>query len=79
MRLSRSLREIGYQQGVTDKQIWRTFDKTAKPVTDSHCGFHPQLISLISTHYDDIRGGATDAERNLLFTTLKKHYGEDAK
>eukprot|EP00975_Prorocentrum_lima_P015119 3205490-Prorocentrum_lima.AAC.1 len=23
MRLSRSLREIGYQQGITDKQIWR--------------------------------------------------------
>eukprot|EP00975_Prorocentrum_lima_P042907 9010535-Prorocentrum_lima.AAC.1 len=22
---------------------------------------------------------ATDAERNLLLTTLKKHYGEDAK
>eukprot|EP00975_Prorocentrum_lima_P033188 6964691-Prorocentrum_lima.AAC.1 len=28
---------------------------------------------------DDIKGGATDAERNLLLTTLKKHYGEDAQ
>eukprot|EP00975_Prorocentrum_lima_P060823 12759113-Prorocentrum_lima.AAC.1 len=28
MRLSRSLRGIGYQQGVTDKQIWRKFDKS---------------------------------------------------
>eukprot|EP00975_Prorocentrum_lima_P050464 10570162-Prorocentrum_lima.AAC.1 len=50
-----------------------------KPVTDKHCGYSPQLISLISTHIDDIKGGATDAERDLLLTTLKKHYGDDAK
>eukprot|EP00975_Prorocentrum_lima_P035908 7552622-Prorocentrum_lima.AAC.1 len=30
MRLSSSLREIGYQRGITDKQIWRKFDKNAK-------------------------------------------------
>eukprot|EP00975_Prorocentrum_lima_P033309 6988654-Prorocentrum_lima.AAC.1 len=36
MRLSRSLQEIGYQQGVTDEQIWRTFDKSTKPVTGAH-------------------------------------------
>eukprot|EP00975_Prorocentrum_lima_P040354 8472161-Prorocentrum_lima.AAC.1 len=50
MRLSRSLKEIGYQQGITDKHIWRKFDKNAKPVTDKHCGYSPQLISFISTH-----------------------------
>eukprot|EP00975_Prorocentrum_lima_P062270 12884749-Prorocentrum_lima.AAC.1 len=61
MRLSRSLREIGYQQGVTDRQIWRNFEKGAKPITGSHCGFHPQMSSLIPTHIDDIKGGATDA------------------
>eukprot|EP00975_Prorocentrum_lima_P041452 8707700-Prorocentrum_lima.AAC.1 len=55
MRLSRSLREIGNQQGITDNQIWRKFDKNAKPVTEKHCGFNPQLISLISTHIDDIK------------------------
>eukprot|EP00975_Prorocentrum_lima_P027073 5693012-Prorocentrum_lima.AAC.1 len=31
MRLSRSLQEIGDQQGVIDKQVWRKFDKNAKP------------------------------------------------
>eukprot|EP00975_Prorocentrum_lima_P051428 10770371-Prorocentrum_lima.AAC.1 len=36
MRLSRSLQEIGYQHGVTDKQIWRKFDQGAKPVTGTH-------------------------------------------
>eukprot|EP00975_Prorocentrum_lima_P037935 7982907-Prorocentrum_lima.AAC.1 len=37
MRLSRSLKEIGYQQGITDKQIWRKFTKNVKPVNDDHC------------------------------------------
>eukprot|EP00975_Prorocentrum_lima_P003140 691653-Prorocentrum_lima.AAC.1 len=46
---------------------------------ENHCGLSPQLVSLICTHIDDIKGGATDAECNLLLTTLKKHYGEDAK
>eukprot|EP00975_Prorocentrum_lima_P029419 6179082-Prorocentrum_lima.AAC.1 len=55
MRLSRYLHELGYQQGVTDKQIGRKFDKSAKPVTGSRFGFHPQLTSLISTHIDDIK------------------------
>eukprot|EP00975_Prorocentrum_lima_P000268 54792-Prorocentrum_lima.AAC.1 len=73
MRLSRSLQEIGYPQGVTDRQIWRKFEKNSKPVTGDHCGFHPQMTSLISTHIDD-----TDVERHLLLTTLKKHYGEGA-
>eukprot|EP00975_Prorocentrum_lima_P065271 12902484-Prorocentrum_lima.AAC.1 len=36
MRLSRSLKEIGYQQVITDKQIWRKFDKNARPVTEEH-------------------------------------------
>eukprot|EP00975_Prorocentrum_lima_P011995 2548031-Prorocentrum_lima.AAC.1 len=47
-------------------------DKDAQPVTGA-------LISFISTHMDDIKGGATDAERNILLTTLKKHPGEDSK
>eukprot|EP00975_Prorocentrum_lima_P061580 12880745-Prorocentrum_lima.AAC.1 len=55
MRLCRSLQEIGYQQGVTNRQMWRKFDKNAKPVTNTHCGFHPQLVSFISTHIDDIK------------------------
>eukprot|EP00975_Prorocentrum_lima_P026928 5665166-Prorocentrum_lima.AAC.1 len=38
MRWSRSLQEIEYQQGVTDKQVWRKFDKNTKPVTNTHCG-----------------------------------------
>eukprot|EP00975_Prorocentrum_lima_P027473 5772710-Prorocentrum_lima.AAC.1 len=50
-----------------------------KSVNDDHCDFSPQLVSLISTHIDDINGGAIDYERNLLLTTLKKQYGEDAK
>eukprot|EP00975_Prorocentrum_lima_P038238 8038465-Prorocentrum_lima.AAC.1 len=45
MRLSRPLQAMGYQQGITNKQIWRKFDKNAKPVTGVHCGFHPQSVS----------------------------------
>eukprot|EP00975_Prorocentrum_lima_P011915 2532875-Prorocentrum_lima.AAC.1 len=37
MRLSRSLNEIGYQQGITDKKIWRKFDKNKKPAMENHC------------------------------------------
>eukprot|EP00975_Prorocentrum_lima_P018427 3880873-Prorocentrum_lima.AAC.1 len=33
MRLSRSLQEIRYQQGVHDRQIWRKFEKNSQPVT----------------------------------------------
>eukprot|EP00975_Prorocentrum_lima_P041309 8678228-Prorocentrum_lima.AAC.1 len=55
MRLSRSLQELGYQQGITDKQIWRKFTKQVKPVDEDHCGFGSHLVSLISTHIDDIK------------------------
>eukprot|EP00975_Prorocentrum_lima_P031205 6551208-Prorocentrum_lima.AAC.1 len=43
MRLSRSLKEIGYHQGVTDPQIWRKFSQSSRPALDSHCGFHQNL------------------------------------
>eukprot|EP00975_Prorocentrum_lima_P065086 12901350-Prorocentrum_lima.AAC.1 len=79
MRLRRSLKELGYQQGIAGKQIWRKFTKNMKPVNNDHCGFGPHLVSLISTHIDDIKGRATDHKRDLLLATLKKHYGEDAK
>eukprot|EP00975_Prorocentrum_lima_P068024 12918340-Prorocentrum_lima.AAC.1 len=62
MRLSRSLQELGYKQGITDKQIWQKFTKQEKQVDRGHCGFSPHLVSLISTHIDDIKGGATDYE-----------------
>eukprot|EP00975_Prorocentrum_lima_P063209 12890205-Prorocentrum_lima.AAC.1 len=32
----------------------------SKPVTGAHCGFLPQMTRFISTHVDDIKGGATD-------------------
>eukprot|EP00975_Prorocentrum_lima_P054267 11382621-Prorocentrum_lima.AAC.1 len=54
-RLSRSLQEIGYLQGVTDRQTWRKFEKNPKPVTGAHCGFHSRMTSFISTHSDDIK------------------------
>eukprot|EP00975_Prorocentrum_lima_P065505 12903850-Prorocentrum_lima.AAC.1 len=38
MSLSRSLQEIGYQHGVTDRQIWRQLEKNSKPGTGAHCG-----------------------------------------
>eukprot|EP00975_Prorocentrum_lima_P027981 5884487-Prorocentrum_lima.AAC.1 len=57
MRLSRYLQEIGYQQAVTDRQMWRTFDNNSKPVTGAHCGFHPELRCFISTHIDESRVG----------------------
>eukprot|EP00975_Prorocentrum_lima_P070063 12929847-Prorocentrum_lima.AAC.1 len=65
MRLSRSLKELGYQQGITDKQIWRKFTKQAKPVGNDHCGFSPHLVSLISTHIDDIRVGLQTMNANF--------------
>eukprot|EP00975_Prorocentrum_lima_P041620 8744477-Prorocentrum_lima.AAC.1 len=43
MRLSRSLKEIGYHQWITDKQIWRKFKKDAEPVDEDHCRYNPHL------------------------------------
>eukprot|EP00975_Prorocentrum_lima_P018448 3884879-Prorocentrum_lima.AAC.1 len=43
MRLSRSLQELDYKQGITDKQIWRKFTKQAKSVDYDLCGFSPHL------------------------------------
>ena len=34
---------------------------------------------MMSTHIDDIKGSATDEERNKLATILKKHFGDDLK
>eukprot|EP00975_Prorocentrum_lima_P069225 12925103-Prorocentrum_lima.AAC.1 len=55
MRLGRSLKEMGYHQGVTNTQIWRRFSQISGPALDSHCGFHPNLVSMIATHIDDIK------------------------
>eukprot|EP00975_Prorocentrum_lima_P044146 9256759-Prorocentrum_lima.AAC.1 len=63
MRLSRTLEKIGYHQGVTDPQIWRKFSKNSGAAPDNHCGFHPNLASMISTHIEDIKGGAEESEK----------------
>eukprot|EP00975_Prorocentrum_lima_P062339 12885083-Prorocentrum_lima.AAC.1 len=73
MRLSRSLKEIGYHQGVTDQQIWRKFSRNSRHASDNHCGYHPNLVSMTSTHTDDMKGGAIEAEQKKLLATLKKH------
>eukprot|EP00975_Prorocentrum_lima_P028475 5984986-Prorocentrum_lima.AAC.1 len=39
MRLSRSVKEIGYQQGITDKKIWRKLGKNKKTSSEDHSGF----------------------------------------
>eukprot|EP00975_Prorocentrum_lima_P007703 1650990-Prorocentrum_lima.AAC.1 len=44
MRLSRSLKEIGYHQGVTDPQIWRKFSQNYGYAADNTCGFHPNHV-----------------------------------
>eukprot|EP00975_Prorocentrum_lima_P012439 2637754-Prorocentrum_lima.AAC.1 len=37
------------------------------------------MARMISTHIDNVKGGATSAERKVLLPILKKHYGDDAK
>eukprot|EP00975_Prorocentrum_lima_P004337 940937-Prorocentrum_lima.AAC.1 len=63
MRLCRSLKETGYHQVITDPQIRRTFDKNAGPAGNGHRGFHHKMGSMISTHIDDVKGGATETEQ----------------
>eukprot|EP00975_Prorocentrum_lima_P043047 9037782-Prorocentrum_lima.AAC.1 len=61
MRLSQSLEELGYHQGVTHPQIWRKLHKIAGPVPKDRCGFQLSTVSMISAHIDDIKGGAAEA------------------
>ena len=37
------------------------------------------LLSMLTTHIDDIKGSATEAECKILLTAPKKDYGDDAK
>ena len=36
------------------------------------------LISMITTHIDDIKGSATDYEQEVLLKALQQDYGSDA-
>ncbi len=37
------------------------------------------MVSIISTHIDDIKGAATDADREMLLKALRTDYGQDTK
>ena len=37
------------------------------------------LVSMVTTHIDDIKGSSTDHEQELLLKALQKVHGSDAK
>ena len=78
MRLSATLRAAGYAQGVMDPQVWRKFYTPKKEVNQDEAVLGALLISMITTHIDDIKGSATDEEQEFLLKALQKDYGSDA-
>ena len=79
MRLKVTLKECGYVQGIMDPQVWRKF-KSKEPGVYSESVLGEQLVSMLTTHIDDIiKGSSTEAECKILLTALKKDYGDDAK
>ena len=71
MRLKVTLRECGYVQGIMDPQVWRKFKSEAPGVySESVLGEH--LLSMLTTHIDDIKGSATEAECEFVLAALKK-------
>ena len=80
MRLSATLRAAGYIQGVMGPQVWRKFsDEEHKEEDLDNAMLGTWLVSMITTHIDDIKGSATDHEQELLLKALQKDYGSDAK
>eukprot|EP00975_Prorocentrum_lima_P051442 10773809-Prorocentrum_lima.AAC.1 len=49
---------------MTQPHIW--FDSKICSIGNCNCGFQPELVGLLSTHIDDIKGGASDKERQLI-------------
>ena len=78
MRLNVTLRGCGCVQGIMDPQVWHKFKPNGPPVVhEAVLGEH--LLSMLTTHIDDIKGAATENECDILLTALKKDYGNDAK
>ena len=78
MRLKVTLKECGYVQGIMDPQVWRKF-KPGTPEASSEMVMGEWLLSMLTTHIDDIKGSATEKECEILLAALKKDYGDDAK
>ncbi len=93
LRLSQTLLSVGYKPSIVDPQVWRKYllqrvadsghgMTEAKPhrVADSgHDMTGAKVVSLLSTHIDDIKGSASEKEQNTLLNALRKDYGNDVK
>ena len=65
-----------------DPQVWRKFSTPKGTVTEDQMDkavLGAWLISMITTHIDDIKGSATEEEQEILLKALQKDYGSDAK
>ena len=65
-----------------DPQVWRKFFAHANVTNQDQLDeamLGSWLISMITTHIDDIKGSATDEEQEFLLNALQKDYGSDAK
>ena len=70
LRRDQTLREFGARPTVRDPQLWiKVIDRNGVQV----------CVCELSTHLDDIKGGAEEAERKLLIDLLKRDFGDDLK
>ena len=69
MRLKETLKQCGYAQGIMDPQVWRKFKPGAhRAYSEAILG--ENLLSMITTHIDDIKGSATKEECDILLRAL---------
>jgi len=70
MRRDQTLRSFGAQPTNRDPHLWVKRTRQGDSIT---------IVCVFSTHLDDVKGGATDKERELLATVLRKVFGDDLK
>ncbi len=86
LRLSQTLSDIGYKPSIVDPQVWRKYvfqrvaDSEHRRVAGAEIDMTgAKVVSLLSTHIDDIKGSASEKEQTILLNALRKDYGDDVK
>lgn len=70
LRRDQTLREFGARPTVKDPNMW---------IKIAQISGSPKVVCSFSTHLDDIKGGATESEREKLIALLKRDFGNDLK
>jgi len=70
LRRDMSFRAFGAHKSQRDSNFWVKYHSTSTG---------RKVVALLSTHLDDIKGGATESERQKLQEILKKDFGDDLK